>query len=86
MIDISRFTHLVFGLTQSPFILEGALKEHFQYYINEYPKFIEDISVDMYVDDIVSDSNTVEAVKASNKNPLSFFEKADLICISDTQI
>ena len=40
----------------------------------------------MYVDDIVSDSNTVEAVKASNKNPLSFFEKADLICISDTQI
>ena len=59
---------------------------HFQYYINEYPKFIEDISVDMYVDDIVSDSNTVEAVKASNKNPSSFFEKADLICISDTQI
>ena len=30
VIEINRFTHLVFGLTQSPFILEGTLKEHFQ--------------------------------------------------------
>ena len=34
--EINRFTRLVFDLTQSPFILEGTLKEHFQYYINEY--------------------------------------------------
>ena len=29
IIKINRFTRVVFGLTQSPFILEGTLKEHF---------------------------------------------------------
>ena len=77
VIEINRFPRLVFSLTQSPFILEGTLKEHFQYYINEYPTLIEAISEDMYVDNLVS---------GRNKNPLSYFEKADLICISDAQI
>ena len=60
VIEINRFTRPVFGLTQSPFTLEGALKEHFQYYINKYPTFIEAISEDTYVDDLVSGSNTIE--------------------------
>ena len=29
-IKILRFTRFVFGLTQSPFILEGTLKKHFE--------------------------------------------------------
>ena len=37
VIEINRFTHLVFSLTHSPFILEGNLKEHFQYYIIPNP-------------------------------------------------
>ena len=41
VIEINRFTRLVFGLTQSPFILEGTLKEHFQYYINEYQPLLK---------------------------------------------
>ena len=63
VIEINRFTLLVFGLTQSPFILEGTLKEHFQYYINEYRTLIEAISDNMYVDDLVSGSNTIEQVE-----------------------
>ena len=30
--EVNRFTRLVFGLMQSPFILEGTLKEHFNNY------------------------------------------------------
>ena len=60
----------VFGLTQSPFILEGTLKEHFQYYINEYPTLIEAISEDMYVDDLVSVSNTIEEVEFIKKKSI----------------
>ena len=67
VIEINRFTRLVFGLAQSPFILEGTLKEHFQYYINEYPTLIEAISEDMYVDDLVSGSNTIEEVEVIKK-------------------
>ena len=66
-------------------------KEHFQYYINEYPTLIAAISEDMYIDDLVSGSNTIEETlniqqKSLNKNPLSYFETLDLICLSGTQI
>ena len=75
VLEINRFTRLVFGLTQSPFILEGTLKEHFQYYINEYPTLIEAISEDMYVDDLVSDSNTIEEVEVIKQKSTELFQK-----------
>ena len=75
VIEINRFTRLVFGLTQSPFILEGTLKEHFQYYINEYPTLIEAISEDMYVDDLVSGSNTIEEVEVIKQKSIELFRK-----------
>ena len=64
-IEINRFTHLVFGLTQSFFILKGTLKEHFRYYFNECPTLIQAILKDMYVDGLVLGSNTkeVEVIK-----------------------
>ena len=73
VIDINRFTRLVFSLTLSPFILEGTLKEHFQYYVNEYPTVIEAISKDMYVDDLVSGSNTIEEVKVIKQKSIELF-------------
>ena len=75
VIEINRFTRLVFGLTQSLFILEGTLKEHFQYYINEYPTLIEAISEDMYVDDLVSGSNTIEEVEVIKQKSIELFRK-----------
>ena len=73
--EINRFTRLVFGLIQSPFILEGTLKEHFQYYINEYPTFIEAISEDMYADDFASGSNTIWEVEVIKKKSIELFRK-----------
>ena len=73
VIEINRFTRLVFGLTQSLFILEGTLKEHFQYYINEYSTLIEAISEGMYVDDLVSDSNTIEEVEVIKQKSNELF-------------
>ena len=60
VIEINRFTRLVFGLTQSPFILEGTLKEQFLYYINKYPTLTEATLEEMYVDDLVTSSNTTK--------------------------
>ena len=73
VIEINRFPRLVFGLTQSPFILEGTLKEHFQYYSNEYPILTEVISEDMYVDDLVSGSNTIEEVEVIKRKFIELF-------------
>ena len=86
VIEINRFTRLVFSLNQSPFILEGTLKEHFQYYINEYLTLIEAISEDMYVDDLASGSNTIKEVEVIKQKPIESFRKACLICINGTQI
>ena len=44
IVEIHRFTKLVFRLTQSPFVSQGTLKHHFQNYIKKYPKFAQKIS------------------------------------------
>ena len=52
-------------------------KEHFQYYINEYPTLIAAISEDMYIDDLVSGKQ--KCIKQK-----SIIKKLDLICLSGT--
>ena len=60
---INRFPRLVFGLTQSPFILEATLETHFHNYLMNYSKVIENISDDVYVDDLTSGDNIVWEVE-----------------------
>ena len=62
-IEVNRFSRLVFGLTQSPFILESTLKEHFNNKKIVYPELIENIRNHMYVDDIVSGGNILSKVE-----------------------
>ena len=62
-IEVNRFSRLVFGLTQSPFILESTLKEHFNNKKIVYPELIENIRNHMYVDDLVSGGNILSKVK-----------------------
>ena len=63
IIEILRFKRLVFGLTQSPFILEGTLKKHFENYRDSFEKLIKIIENDMYVDDLVTGYNNAEEIK-----------------------
>ena len=50
-IEAFRFTRLVFGLAQSPFISDGTLQEHLGSYIEKYPIEVAEIKDDLYVDD-----------------------------------
>ena len=61
IVEINRFCRLLFGLTQSPFILEGTIKQRFENYKNEYPIVIENIQDDMYVDDLVSGGTEINS-------------------------
>ena len=45
--EILRFTRLLFGLTQSLFILEGTLKKHFENYRNSFKELINIVDNDM---------------------------------------
>ena len=74
-LEKNRFTRLVFRLMRSPFILEATLKVHFHNYLTNYPKGIENISDDMYVDDLTSGGNTVEEVKILKQKCEELFKK-----------
>ena len=75
VIEINKLTRLVFGLTQSPLIIEGTLKEHFQYYINKYPTLVEAFSEDMNAADLLSGSNTIEELEVIKQISIALFQK-----------
>ena len=50
-IEILRYTRLVFGLVQSPFILGGTLQEHLETDIEKHPIEVAHIKDYQYVDD-----------------------------------
>ena len=75
IVENNRFTRLVFGLTQSPFILEGTLKQHFQNYINEYPIVVEKIQKDIYVDDLVSGGINLVEIENLKRKSIELFSK-----------
>ena len=80
-IQILRFTRLVFGLNQSPLILEGTLKTHFERYENMYLELIRKIRDDMYVDDLVTGGESLQKVEN-----IELFEKGDLNFTNGTQM
>ena len=71
----NRFTRLVFGLMQSPFILETSLKVHFLNYQTNYPKVTDNISYDMYLGDSTSGGNTVGEVEILKQKCEELFKK-----------
>ena len=77
IIEILRFTRLVFGLTQSPFILEGTLKKHLENYRDSFKELIKIIENDMYVHDLITGINNLEEVKEIKQNSIQLFKKGD---------
>ena len=72
IVEINRFTRLVFGLTQSSFIL-GTLKQHFQNYMNEYRIVVQKIQRDMYVDDLGSGGTNLVEVENLKQKSIGLF-------------
>lgn len=47
-----RFTHVVFGVSSSPFLLNATINHHMMKYATVYPEFVETFMKSIYVDDI----------------------------------
>ena len=77
IIKIYRFTRLVFGLNQSPFILEGTLKIHFENhkYIGIFRELIERLKDDMYVDDLMTGGESTSKVGKIKGDSVNFFQR-----------
>ena len=67
---IYRFLRLVFGITSSPFLLNGTIKHHLA--LCDPSDNLNRLKNDLYVDDVVSGCTTVE-------EGISFYEEASVI-------
>ena len=66
---IYRFCRVVFGLTSSPFLLNGTIRHHLIKYQNDWSEFAAKFLRDLYVDDSTTGCETVA-------EGIEFFEKA----------
>ena len=55
-----RFLCVVFGLHSSPFLLGGTLQHHIKCYQPDDPAFVEKLLKSLYVDNLISSSNSVK--------------------------
>ena len=58
-VKILRFVRLVFGLTSSPFIVNGTVRIHLQKYLSDehIKEIIQKLIGDLFVDDVTSSLN-----------------------------
>ena len=60
-LEIYRFTRAIWGLNQSPFLIEGTIEKHLDDCKEEFPKEVEEIKRSKYVDDVfLGGENTKE--------------------------
>ena len=79
IIEILRFTKLVFGLTWYSFILEGTLEKLFENYRDSSEELIRIIENDMYADELETGGNNLEKLKEIKQNSVQLFKKWDFI-------
>ena len=75
-LETLRFTRVLFGLTCSPFLLEGVLECHLQSWETRKPELVAEIRKDLYVDDLLSGGATVQEAEYRKHSAIEIFEDA----------
>ena len=70
------FTRLMFGLSASPFVLEGTIKHHLGWYEKEQPETVIELKQSMYVDDLIGGGDNTESAKKFKENIVKIFDEA----------
>ena len=73
---VYRFTRALFGLTCSPFLLNGVLSVHLKSWETKRPKLVEEIRKNLYVDDLMTGGATIAEVKEKKSRASEIFEDA----------
>eukprot|EP00794_Sanderia_malayensis_P020984 gene20984-biopygen15490 len=72
---IYRVTRVLFGLTPSPFLLNGTLQQHFDKYEETHENLIRELHNGIYVDDIHLGGKSEEEVAEMKQTAISIFEE-----------
>ena len=62
-VETLRFCRVMFGLTQSPFLLGGTIEQHLASYGNQARELIEEITRSLYVNDLISGGHNSDEVR-----------------------
>ena len=71
-----RFTRALFGLVQSPFLLEGTLPQHLESLKRRNPKEVEEIQKSLYADDVITGGETTNEVCKLKETAVAIFGEA----------
>ena len=80
-IEAFRFTRAIFGMGESPFLLNGTILEHLITSRSLYPEltaYIDEIDESLYVDDVVTGDTRVDEVKKLKEVAIKVFKDAKL--------
>ena len=75
-LEIYRFTRAIWGLNQSPFLLEGTIEKHLDDCKEEFSKEVEEIKRSKYVDDVFLGGETIEEVQHLKETSAEIFSRA----------
>ena len=73
--EVLRFTRVVFGLTSSPFLLNGVIAQHLESIEPRYPESVAEIRKNLYVDDLLSGGPTAEKAADLKRDAVEIFEE-----------
>ena len=73
---VLRFTRALFGMVSSPFLLGGVIEQHLASWSSRLPDRVQQISKDLYVDDLISGASTVPSACELKRDALTIFEDA----------
>ena len=68
-----RFTRALFGLSSSPFLLGGVIRQHLENCRATYPEVVNEIEKSLYVDDLINGGPTVEAARQVKETSTEIF-------------
>ncbi|CAB4030493.1 Hypothetical predicted protein, partial [Paramuricea clavata] len=66
----------LFGLSPSPFLLNGVIKQHLEVWQDRLPETVTEVSKSMYVDDFISGATTVPEAKKLKDETSQIFNDA----------
>ena len=75
-LEVYRFTRVLFGLNQSPFILGATLDKHLSNYVDKYPEEVAEIKRSLFVDDVILGGGSLEEVKHLKQTAENIFGEA----------
>ena len=69
----------MFGLSQSPFVLDAAVQHHLKNYINALEELVKQVMEDLYVDDLVPGGDKIKDVQTLKDTAIQTFKEPGFV-------